>query len=81
MGFEETGVNLIVFIDPAGESSYLLKIARNSETRVKTYQELNSADAMQMKQVQDDIIGMSPADSYSLALCRTAHHGCLSADG
>jgi hypothetical protein len=42
-GFEETGTNLVVFIDPAGESPYLLEIARNAETKVKTYQEFNSA--------------------------------------
>jgi hypothetical protein len=48
-GFSGTGANLAVFIDPAGESPYLLEIAENAETKVKTYPEFNSADASQMR--------------------------------
>jgi CDP-diglyceride synthetase len=42
-GFSETGANLAVFIDPAGDSPYLLEIAENAETKIMTYTELMEA--------------------------------------
>jgi hypothetical protein len=67
-GFSETGINLIVFIDPVGEPPYLLEIAKDAETRIKEYPEFNSADASQMRQVLNDVIDMYPSESYGLIL-------------
>jgi hypothetical protein len=66
--FSGTGTNLIVFIDPAKEAPYILKIAQDAETKVKTYPEFNSVDASQVQQVLNDIINMYPAESYGLIL-------------
>ena len=67
-GFEDTGANLVVFLDPADNTPYILKIGRRTNTRVKTYPEFNSADAVQMERVLNDIIEMYPAASYGLVL-------------
>ncbi|MDR1595269.1 MAG: hypothetical protein LBS43_12430 [Prevotellaceae bacterium] len=66
--FEDTGINLVIFIDPVRESPYLLEITHSTDTIIKTYQEFNSADASQMQQVLNDIIEMYPSDSYGLIL-------------
>jgi hypothetical protein len=67
-GFSPNGVQLVAFIDPAGEPPYLLEMASNSSRRVKTYAELNSCDAAQMRQTLSEIIGMYPAERYGLIL-------------
>ncbi len=67
-GFSEKGTNLIVFIDPVGATPYILKIKPNGGQVIKNYPEFNSADASQMRQVLNDIIGMYPAESYGLIL-------------
>jgi hypothetical protein len=66
--FSATGTNLIVFIDPAGKEPYILEIAQDTATKVRTYSELNSIDASQMRQVLNDIINMYPAKNYGLIL-------------
>ncbi len=68
MGFSEKGTNLIVFIDAADVTPYILKIKPNDGQVIKNYPEFNSADASQMRQVFDDIIEMYPAESYGLIL-------------
>ena len=67
-GFSERGVNLVVFLDPAGAPPSLLRIAPGAKVTVKTYPELNSADASQMRQVLSDAIALYPARSYGLVL-------------
>jgi hypothetical protein len=67
-GFTETGANLIVFLDPADEAPYLLKIAANEALRIKTYPEFNSADAIRMEQVLNEVIQMYPSEHYGLIL-------------
>ena len=67
-GFNGKGVNLLVFIDPVDDAPHILQIERGSSKKVKTYPEFNSADAGQMRQVLNDIIGMYPAESYGLVL-------------
>ena len=67
-GFEEKGANLVVFLDPADDVPHILKIGRGNSIRVKTYPEFNSADAVQMERVLNDIIEMYPAGSYGLVL-------------
>ena len=66
--FNGKGANLVVFIDPADDAPQILQIKQGGGIRVKTYPEFNSADAMQMGQVLNDIIGMYPAESYGLVL-------------
>jgi hypothetical protein len=67
-GFSETGTNLIVFIDPSDEPPYLLQIGKGTEHRIKTYPELNSADANTMQTVIQEIATIYPADEYGLIL-------------
>jgi hypothetical protein len=67
-GFSETGVRLIVFIDASGEAPYLLEIGKDTENRIKTYGELNSADAGTLRTVIREITGLYPAEEYGLIL-------------
>ncbi|MDR0711507.1 MAG: hypothetical protein LBF67_04055 [Prevotellaceae bacterium] len=67
-GFSEQRVNLVVFLDPVGEPPSLLKIAPGATETVKTYPELNSADASQLRQALSDAIALYPAERYGLAL-------------
>ena len=67
-GFDGKNANLVVFIDPSDDAPHILQIERGSSKEVKTYSEFNSADAGQMGQVLNDIIGMYPAESYGLVL-------------
>jgi len=66
--FAENGVNLIVFIDPSDDLPQMLKIERGGYKLVKTYTEFNSADAIHLKQVLNEIISLFPAASYGLVL-------------
>jgi len=68
LGFEEKGVNLIVFIDPDNDSPHILRIKKGGSTRIKTYQEFNSAEPGNMKKVLNDIISQYPAEQYGLIL-------------
>jgi hypothetical protein len=63
----DKNTNLIVFIDPARADPYILNITQNIDT-VREYQEFISTDALQMKQILEDIIFMYPADRYGLIL-------------
>jgi hypothetical protein len=67
-GFSETGVRLVVFIDISGEAPCLLEIGKDEENRIKTYEELNSADAGILQTVLREITGLYPADEYGLIL-------------
>jgi hypothetical protein len=67
-GFSETGVRLIIFADVSGEAPYLLEVGKDKENRIKTYDELNSADAGTLQTVIREIIGLYPADEYGLIL-------------
>jgi hypothetical protein len=67
-GYSETGVNLIVFADTQDEAPYLLQIGQDKETFIKSYPELNSADARTMQSVIQEIVEMYPADEYGLIL-------------
>jgi len=67
-GFEEKGVNLIVFFDPFDDLPHVLQIGRGSATRVKDYLEFNSADAVQMGHVLSELIELYPAQEYGLIL-------------
>jgi hypothetical protein len=66
--FSATGVNLIVFADIQGEEPYLLQISPGRETFIKSYPELNSADAGTMQTVIREIATMYPAEEYGLIL-------------
>ena len=67
-GYVEKNTNLVVFIDPMNDVPQILRIESGGIKKIKTYSELNSVDAVQMKQVLNDIIGMFPAKSYGLVL-------------
>ena len=67
-GFKEKDTKLIIFIDPADYEPQILEISPSGSKIVKTYQELNSADAAKMKQVLSDIIGLYTAGEYGLVL-------------
>jgi hypothetical protein len=67
-GFSEVGTNLIVFFDSQDELPCILKIKPNSTDEIRTYQEFNSANASQVRQVLNDIIDMYPAENYGLVL-------------
>lgn len=67
-GFSETGANLLVFVDLPDEPPFLLKIGQSKETRIKTYPELNSADAGTLAKIIREIIGLYPAEEYGLVL-------------
>jgi hypothetical protein len=67
-GFSEAGVNLIVFLDSEDELPCILKIKPNLTEEIRTYQEFNSIDASQVRQVLNDIIDMYPAENYGLVL-------------
>ncbi|MDR1170137.1 MAG: hypothetical protein LBK97_04805 [Prevotellaceae bacterium] len=66
--YRETGVNLLVLMDMANETPYLLKITENGEQRIKTYQEFNSADPANMNKLLGEITEMYSAKSYGLIL-------------
>jgi hypothetical protein len=67
-GFMETGVNLIVFSDLPDELPCIMEISPESATTVHAYQEFNSMEPSQMRQVLNDIISRYPAESYGLIL-------------
>jgi hypothetical protein len=67
-GYTETGANLVVLADVAGEAPYLLRIDETGGQKIKTYPEFNSADAAKMKSMLSEIIQMYPADHYGLIL-------------
>lgn len=67
-GYRDNGIHLIVFADLAREAPYLLEIAPDSGKTVKTYPEINSANAYQMQEVLNDIVNLYPAHSYGLVL-------------
>lgn len=67
-GYIDNGIHLIVFVDLSRESPYLLEISLNSAKTVKTYPEINSANASQMQEVLNDVIDLYPAHSYGLIL-------------
>ncbi|MDR2087524.1 MAG: hypothetical protein LBP72_10195 [Dysgonamonadaceae bacterium] len=66
--FSENGVSLIVFADLSDEAPYLLQIGQDKETFIKSYPELNSADANTLKEVIQEIVDMYPALEYGLIL-------------
>lgn len=67
-GYRDNDVNLVIFADLARESPYLLEIGLDSGEIVKTYPEINSANASQMQEVLNDIIDLYPANNYGLVL-------------
>jgi hypothetical protein len=67
-GYTETGVNLVVLADVAGEAPYLLRIDETGGQKIKTYPEFNSADAVKMQSVLNEIIKIYPAGHYGLVL-------------
>jgi hypothetical protein len=67
-GEAERGVNLVVFLDLFGEPPRLLQVSSGATETVKTYPELNSADASQLRQALGDAIALYPAERYGLAL-------------
>jgi hypothetical protein len=67
-GYTETGANLVVLADVAGEAPYLLRIDETGGQKIKTYPEFNSTDAAKMKSVLDEIIKMYPSNQYSFVL-------------
>ncbi|MDR2774095.1 MAG: hypothetical protein LBC19_05025 [Tannerella sp.] len=67
-GFSETGVHLVVFVDVPDEAPYLLEIGKNKSERIKTYDELNSADVETLHKVINEIIALYPAEKYGLIL-------------
>jgi hypothetical protein len=67
-GYTETGNNLVVLADVAGEAPYLLQITGAGGKRVKTYPEFNSADADRLRDALSEIIELYPADRYGLIL-------------
>ncbi|MDR1172788.1 MAG: hypothetical protein LBL24_10070 [Bacteroidales bacterium] len=67
-GYTETGAKLVVFVDVAGEAPYLLQMTGAGGQKVKSYPEFNSADALQMQHVLNEIIELYPAEHYGLAL-------------
>jgi hypothetical protein len=67
-GFSETGVRLTVFVDVPDEAPYLLEIGKNKSERIKTYDELNSADVETLQKVINEIVALYPAGEYGLIL-------------
>lgn len=67
-GFRDNGIHLIVFVDLARKAPYILEITPDSGKMIRTYPEINSADAVQMREVLDDITSLYPAHSYGLVL-------------
>lgn len=67
-GYIETGAKLIVFIDPANKSPYLLQIEKKGSHIVKSYSEFNSADVNEFGKVLQEIIVMYPSEEYGLVL-------------
>lgn len=67
-GYIDNGIHLIVFTDLARKSPYLLEITPGFGNIVKTYPEINSANASQMREVLNDIVDLYPAQSYGLVL-------------
>jgi Clostripain family. len=67
-GYRDNGIHLVVFADLARESPYLLEMAPDSGKIVKTYPEINSANASQMQEVLNDIVDLYPAHNYGLIL-------------
>jgi hypothetical protein len=65
-GFSETGVNLIVFIDPVDENPYLLEIHPKEEIFIQSYPEHNSVDPNTLKEVVSEIIALYPDREYGL---------------
>ncbi|MDR1097421.1 MAG: hypothetical protein LBL57_04750 [Tannerella sp.] len=67
-GYTETGAKLVVFADVAGEAPYLLQMTGAGGQKIKSYPEFNSADALQMQHVLNEIIELYPAEHYGLIL-------------
>lgn len=67
-GYSETGANLIVFVDPANASPYLLKIEKGGSRKIKTYSEFNSVDKNEMRKILNEIIIMYPSKEFGLIL-------------
>jgi hypothetical protein len=67
-GFIENGIKLVVFLDQEYQAPCVMEITRDSAKTIKIYQELNSAEAKQMRSVLSDIIQMYPSREYSLIL-------------
>jgi hypothetical protein len=67
-GYSERGANLVIFLDPVGEPPRLLRVSPGATATVKTYPELNSADASQLRQALSDAVALYPAKSYGLVL-------------
>jgi hypothetical protein len=66
--YKETGVNLIVLMDVANETPYLLRITEGGSETIKVYPEFDSADPANMNSLLRDIIEMYPSDDYGLIL-------------
>jgi hypothetical protein len=67
-GYKETGVNLIVLLDIAGEAPCLLKITEDGEQTIKTYQEFNSSDPANMHKLPGEIAAMYPSGIFKSSL-------------